>query len=507
MAFWTPSASENNAGVPLEAALKEGTHLFVMRQPFAEKGKAASGKISQFHPLLEAVAGGRRLSDGTPCSTQIIFENNDGGFKNFRSNVSDDPGTYLRRMRLVPQPYLSAVSRELRIYENYLASLSERPAYDPFVLESIAVTAVWSRVSRKSQLVSNQSSAATAVPELSVLERMRIYDGDLTLLELLFKKLPKQAGTRPIYTTGSDHNFNLSQMLERLNNAAGADHCFGGLGPQFMLDNIIQPLSEEGLKFPGQRVTFAIAIDFMVKKIAEQRNIKDSDADEGQQKMYDDVLAQLALVKGAEEPKAIEAWYRRRLRHAIELAFYPDRDELSDARFEIYFNVAKALAVGDQHFINLKGEKALITEKIKEKVLKPIETILGLSEKDAQEFRATLSDRVDLYLKAEAARMGVSVNDIAPNHETLPELKRAIAMLEAEVHFKKIGICLDEKEREDNKPLDPDDIVRMQKAMVNLKGLGFSDESLEEMLSYSRSFYLWRAWNGTSDSSKGHDVY
>jgi hypothetical protein len=516
LAFWTPSASDHNPGIPLETALKEGTHLFVMRQPFAEKGRSSSGKISQFHPLLEAVAGGRRLSDGTPCKTQVLFENNDGGFKNFRSNVSDDPGTYMRRMRAVPKPYLSAVSRELKIYEKFLASVSPCPKFDPFVLESIAVTAVFSRVSRKASLAASQATGANSVPELTILERMRVYDGDLTMLELLFRKHSKQLSSRPIYTVGSDHNFNLAQMLERLNNATGADHCFGGLGPQFMLDNIIQPLSEEGLNFPGGRVTFAIANDFFIKKITEQRNIKDSDADDAQKKMYDAVLAELRLAKPfgttpatieskhLHEPQMVEAWYRRRLVQAMELAFYPNRDELRDARFDLYFNVATALAVGDQHFVNLNGDKALITDAVKDKVLRPIENqCLGLTADEIKDFRARLKDRVALYLAAEAARMGVSVQDLDPSHDTLPELKRAITMLEGEVHFRKIGVCLDEKERA-GKPLDPDDADRMRKALPTLKALGYSDESLEDMLNYFRGFLLWRTWNGTTG---GDELY
>jgi predicted Ser/Thr protein kinase len=500
LAFWTPSASEHNPGVPLEAALKQGTHLFVMRQPFAEKGKTSgSGRISQFHPLLEAVAGGRRLSDGTPCKAQVMFENNDGGFKNFRNNASDDPGTYLRRMRNVPRPYLSAVSRELRIYQRFLSAVNPCPNFDPFVLESIAVTAVFSRVNRKKTFASG-----TAVPNLSIYERMRIYDGDLTLLELRFGALAKKEGRPPIYSTATDHNFNLAQMFERLTNAAGGDYCFQGLSPQFMLDNIIQPLSEDGLNFPGARVTFPIAVDFFARKITEQRSIKDADADSDQKTMYDEVLAELALSKGAsDEPKLIETWYRRRLRHAFELAFYPNRDELRDARFTLYFNVATALAVDDSHFINLNGQKSLITDQIKTRVLKPIElSTLGMGDQEVKDFRSRLKDRAALYLAAEAARMGVDVYDLEADHTTLPELKRAVAMLEGEEHFKKIGVCLDEKERS-GKPLDADDVTRTERAMAALKALGYSEESLDQTLNYFRSFYLFRTWNG----SGGHDIY
>jgi hypothetical protein len=367
------------------------------------------------------------------------------------------------------------------------------------VLESIAVTAVFSRVNRKKTFASG-----TAVPNLSIYERMRIYDGDLTLLELRFGALAKKEGRPPIYSTATDHNFNLAQMFERLTNAAGGDYCFQGLSPQFMLDNIIQPLSEDGLNFPGARVTFPIAVDFFARKITEQRSIKDADADSDQKTMYDEVLAELALSKGAsDEPKLIETWYRRRLRHAFELAFYPNRDELRDARFTLYFNVATALAVDDSHFINLNGQKSLITDQIKTRVLKPIElSTLGMGDQEVKDFRSRLKDRAALYLAAEAARMGVDVYDLEADHTTLPELKRAVAMLEGEEHFKKIGVCLDEKERS-GKPLDADDVTRTERAMAALKALGYSEESLDQTLNYFRSFYLFRTWNG----SGGHDIY
>jgi predicted Ser/Thr protein kinase len=501
LAYWTPSASENNPGVLLEDAMKNGSLLFVMRQPFAQKGYASGGHISQFHPLLEAAAGGHRLSDDTPYRAQIVFENNNGGFKALRQNVTD-VGTYLRRMRPVPRPYLNSVSRELRIYQTYLDTLETKPDFDPFVLECIAVTAVFSRMKRKS---TSGSLPGIPVPELKPMERLRVCDGDLTMLELIFTKHAKGWNTKPIYTTGTDINWNLTEMLDRLRNVAGGEDCFEGLSPQFMVDNIIAPLAEDGLSFPERRVTFLIANDFMIKQISEQQNVKDTDAETDQKEMYKAVLAELKLRSSVnDDPKTIEAWYHRRLRHAMELAFFPKRDELRDARFRIYFNVATALSVGDRHFVNLKGDKSLISDKIQETVVRPMETsTLGLGADEVRPYRASLKDRAALYLRAEARRMGISLKGLEADWSTLPELKRACAMLEAEEHFKKIGICLDEKERE-NKPLDPDDVALLKQAMANLKALGYSDESLEKMLTYFRANLMWRSWNGTGS---GHDVY
>src|SRR6185369_10069657 len=168
------------------------------------------------------------------------------------------------------------------------------------------------------------------------------------------------------------------------------------------------------------------------------------DADDtDQQKMYDACIGELVLAKLPSgeptiadkfklEAKIVEGWYRRLLIHALERAFYPNLDDTRDARFQLYFNVATAKARGEKTFINLEGQQSIINEQVEKDVLAPVEmTTLGMSADEAKEYRGRLTSRAEMYLRAEASRMGLHVDQLEPSWETLPELKRAIAMLEA----------------------------------------------------------------------------
>ncbi|MFX8036199.1 hypothetical protein ABTK80_21760, partial [Acinetobacter baumannii] len=76
-----------------------------------------------------------------------------------------------------------------------------------------------------------------------------------------------------------------------------------------------------------------------------------------------------------------------------------------------------------------------------------------------------------------------------PSWDTLPEVARAITTLLAREHLETIEACLDDQTKEDqaasnNKPARNTalDAKQRQEAMKRLLALGFSDESLKEML-------------------------
>src|SRR5262249_42419090 len=155
--------------------------------------------------------------------------------------------------------------------------------------------------------------------------------------------------------------------------AAGFDDGFEGLSEAFMKEEVILPLGREGLNYTGGRVTFMQAIDFLVRKISEQKTMKDADAAHSQKQMYDACLAELELAPTGGKigfPRLIELWYRRRLVQAFERAFYPDLDDLRDAKFNDYFNLATASGSGATRFVNAAGRESVVSDELIKDYLK-----------------------------------------------------------------------------------------------------------------------------------------
>ncbi len=477
VSFWTPS--EGKDAVPLMDSLKLGTHLCLLREPFAAKG-SRQGTTPPYHLLLEAVQA-HRLPDGTPYAGLVAIETNCEGYEEFQKGVND-VGAYKRRMRLIPRPYVTSISRELRVYKQCLAAISPVAAFDPFVLESIAVLAVFSRLKTKLE-----GAGSTLPPNLMPIERIRMLDGDLTTLELRLKDRGAHA-SRPRYTTGTDHNLQIKEMMTRLREAAGYDEGFEGLSVSFTKD-IVGQLGRAGLAFPGSRVTFFTAIGFLLDKINEQRSTKDKDAKGTQKTMYETCVDELKLVVGSEKANVVEAWFRRKLRDAMERAFFPELDSLRHNRFVNYVHLAIATVKGERFYEDAEGKKLPASTEAVEQVLKPIEELIaGISEQsETRKFRGSLDARIKMYLKAEAERMGVKAADVEPSWDTLPELKQAISVLLARDHYKRIEICLADETRQ----LDPSDSRLKQEALKQLAALGYSDESLAEIIRYFRANRLF----------------
>src|SRR6202035_2616212 len=122
------------------------------------------------------------------------------------------------------------------------------------------------------------------LPTLTRMGRIRIQDGDLTHLELMFGKAFKQRTEQPNYTPAPDHNFELREMRQLLRIAAGQEDCFGGLSESFMLEDIIEPLTTAAQFYAERRVTFFAAVQFVQAAIARQQN-KDTKAPQKQQDM------------------------------------------------------------------------------------------------------------------------------------------------------------------------------------------------------------------------------
>jgi hypothetical protein len=497
VAFWTPS--DNKDAVPLEAALRQGTHLCLLRQPFAERGYV-QGKTPPYHVLLEVVQGGHRLPDHTPYAGLVALETNEEGWSKFTTNVNDI-GAYKRRIRFIRQPYVMALSREVRIYQKCLRELDQAAVFDPYVLEAIAVLAVVSRQQQKGDIKVSYHGADVL---LDLQERMRVLDGDLALLELKFKqKGPAADAERVRYTSGTNHNFQLAEMLKGLRDAVGFKDGFGGLSEAFMKEEVVQPLGREGLSYPGGRVTFLNAIDFLVRTISEQRTMKDADADTDQKNMYDSCLTELKLAPAEPSigyPRVVEAWYRWRLVQAMERAFYPDLDELRHGKFVDYYNLATAGGAGVKRFVNHAGRESAVSEEVIATVLKPVEDGMILTNaEEVKAFRGQLKARCAMYVRAEAERLGIGADDLDPSWDTLPEIARAITTLLAREHLETLEACLDDKKKEDkaasnDKPARNAalDAKLRADAMKNLLALGYSDESLKELLRYFRANKLWK---------------
>ena len=142
--FWTPSDSP--AATPLEVALKQGSHVCVVGQPFGEQG-FNPGRTPLYHTLLEAVQGRHVLSDGTPFGGLVVFETNQEGHDGYMKSVHDK-GAYVRRIDYVFCPYLGVVSRERQMYEEMIEKLrsgrqfrssgarSDRGGCCPFAIEA-----------------------------------------------------------------------------------------------------------------------------------------------------------------------------------------------------------------------------------------------------------------------------------------------------------------------------------------------------------------------------------
>jgi predicted Ser/Thr protein kinase len=490
IAFWTPS--DNAGSVSLESALRQGSHLAVLAQPFAQKGHAI-GKTPPLHPLLEAVQGKRRLQDGTPYSGLVILETNEEGFKAFKDNVND-VGAYKRRMRPIVRPYVTSISRELSIYERFLDTLqTDRPSFDPLVLESIAVLAVFSRIKSPKNV------------NLTIAHQMRIHDGDLTLAELIFKDEFSRQTMNPRYTTGSDQNRQLKVLLSWLRDKLGSEHGFQGLNEPFMLDEIIKPLVSFGMTQPGNRVTFLAALEFLSTKINDQLTLKDADADDQQKAMYVKCMEELKLTHHMDSPNTVEAWYRRRLRQLVQKAFFPDHEERLHTRFINYFNLATAVASGKTKFADSTKHEREINDEVIKEILTPVEVLIkgvDVSVPATKDYRKKLTARTEMYLRAEAQRLtcGNEPPLLEPTWDTLPELKRAVCILEAGENFAEIQLCLD-SEKENSTPLDAEHAALRQEGLKNLKASGYSDESLNEVLRYIRANRLWLL------ETNGHDLY
>jgi hypothetical protein len=506
-AFWTPS--ESSVSTPLETALKQGSHLCVLAQPFA-RTSWSSDKTPAYHVLLEAVQGRHVLSDGTPYGGLVVLETNQEGHDKYLSGVNDK-GAYIRRSDYVQVPYLGVVSRERRMYEERVRVLGLDVNYDPLVLDALAALAVSSRL-KVSLATNNAGISGVVVPEMSRIERMRIQDGDLTLLELSFRKTAKQKDVQPRYTNGADHNFELAQMRKALRIAAGNDDCFGGLSASFMLEKVVEPLTYAAQLFPEKRVTFLAAVDFLKAAITQQVNDKDSKAGHEQKEMYKDCLGQLELAPLNGTPKLVEKWYRWRLNHLMQLAFFPELDDQLDERFVEYFDVSCALGEGKQTYVDAGGKNQIVTAELIDRALRPAESLIGLTKpEDVSLHRSGLRSRMRMYLLAYCDRLGISAAQAQkqrPTWDTMPEVKRAMCILQGEDNFRKVGVCLDEEElkKQDEKkhiPLKLDEVMSLrQAAMRNLKARGYSDASLQGMLSYYRANFLWRIFN-----EDGHNAY
>ena len=347
---------------------------------------------------------------------------------------------------------------------------------------------------------------------ITLTDRIRILDGDLTLLELLCKGASRQRqsnpATPPVPTTTSSS----SKCFWPCASPQVDDDCFEGLSESFMLEKVIKPLACAGLSYPEKRVTFLAAVEFVRMLITEQLRLKDAKASEKQQKMYKGCLDALQLVEVNKDPKMAEAWYQRRLNHLVEAAFFPDLDDLRDARF---CRVLRDQHSGRQWSDNVQRCQRSHTENHARADRPGLAAGRAIDRAEwrqgCRRISAALSARMQMYHKAHCDRLGLTPaqqQKVRASWYTMPELKRAICILQGDGELQKdrhLSRRRGEKAQAGEKTvlLKPADVNSMRlAAMNNLKARGYSDASLKEMLTYYRANKMWRTFN-----SGGHNAY
>jgi predicted Ser/Thr protein kinase len=440
------------------------------------------------------VQGGRRLPDSTPYSGLVAVETNDEGWVKFIKNVND-PGAYKRRMTVIRQPYLRSISRERRLYEKALAQIpaAERAEFDPFVLESMALLAVWSRQKNPDRLTVPYRGMEVT---LDLDDRMHILDGDLLRLQLAFDKYRSEGfgPKREQYSSGSDPGERVAQMLKAFRDASDCMEGFGGLSVAFMKELVVIPLARDGRGYPGGRVTFLNAVAYLTRIIKEQMTTKDVDADPDQSRMYKACIEQLDV--DSVVARLVESSYRRRLVQAMELAFFPELEELRHAQFVDYFNLATAISSGEPRFRNHAGRECEANRDAIAALLKPVEDrIAGISDdKAARDFRSRIKARCQQYLRAEAQRREIDESLLEPSWDTVPEIAKAIVEILARKHLNEVQACLDEHYDPGKEGTARDtgaDAKMRAEALSRLQATGYSDDSLQAMLRYFRANKLW----------------
>lgn len=470
IAIWTAQPASGEA-VPLRAALMQGSHVAVLRDPFAAKG-AMEGSVPETHRLLQAVQE-HVIDDATPYSGQIIVETNQNAWKAFLDSTLD-PGAYVRRSWLTAHGYNRSVSQELKAYADLVASRERSPIFDPFALHLLAYVAVFSRMVQK---------PAKPFEDLTVAQRMRINDGDLATLELYMKG--KQLPTPlPMNLSSQDQ---IRHWVQLIQTSCGVDEGFDGLNMSFMLFEIVNRLCEMGLATEEGRVSVFAALAFMIERLQVQANGVEGQRTKAQKDMYDRCLEQLKFVAALEMPTfLIEKLFRAWLKQVMDECFFPETEALKNQLFWQYYQHALASARGRDGFNDrTSGEQVDVSAE----VLKEVEDLVpGLSKEDAKrkEFRGGLSARVRKALAV--ARIATGERHVEADWRTIPELSQAIEAKHLPSIRDKIKLCLDSQGTQ----LDTEDAALLRESRQRFMALGYSAASADEAIRYYTKFQLWR---------------
>ena len=80
-----------------------------------------------------------------PLDCVMIGQTNDGAYDRFIKEQAD-PNKFTRRLQIINVPYITSVSEEEALYEEFIEAMRDKPHFDPMTLKIAALLAVISRM-------------------------------------------------------------------------------------------------------------------------------------------------------------------------------------------------------------------------------------------------------------------------------------------------------------------------------------------------------------------------
>lgn len=496
--FGIATWDHNSQGCPLLNAIRQASGGILDIPELCAVQHPGQGETLQIEALINATDS-RRIADTSSCGDNagflpvdefIFCQSNLGSWEEFLKGQKD-PDKYTRRLSIRTLPYITARVEERIAYQDLIATLKQKPTFDPLALQLAATLAVLSRLKK--------------VEGLRLIDKTRILNGEMFVITREPRKIETSFNSWGMTTPKVDETSKsggwttkeIDEMLSKSDQSEEKDReGLSGLTMSYMLSFISEICSQvlRAPRHPAYPDTEPCITSLDMIKLLRQRLL-------AYQRMPGLTDAQKAIVNTclnehlkeaattSDVPGTLELEYRRLLREQILSVFAPDFRARAQQMFVDYRMHARAYGNGETRVkvpgsvntyidINLK----LLDSIDKGRSLKPATLT------DARAWRGAIDALINDLTFSKGTRVSEDADKIKDlDWTTIPELEKAIEDRIYELVAEQVEKVLKVKPE----LLSDDDRAYLDKSLAAFRALGYDEISLERALEYAKELKLW----------------